>query len=251
MAFTVVIPARLASTRLPNKPLLDIAGRPMIAHVVAQAQQSSAQRIIVAVDNIKTAEVLAEYDCEVCMTREDHFSGSDRIVEVIEKMDIADHEIIVNVQGDEPLIPVKLIDEVASHLIQDSNQNMATAAHAITAVDDIDNPNVVKVVLAKDNKALYFSRCAIPYSRNNRQQAVWRHIGVYAYRSHFLKKYNQWPSSPLEQTESLEQLRVLENGYSIAVHTVNYDTGIGVDTEEDLQHVRDVFSKSIDAHKLG
>lgn len=245
MPFTVVIPARLSSTRLPNKPLLDIAGRPMIAHVVNQAQQSNARRVIVAVDDVKTAEVLAPYDCEVCMTRQDHFSGSDRIVEVIETMNIADHEIVVNVQGDEPLIPPTLINQVAGCLVQDSGQVMSTAAHAIKATDDIDNTNVVKVVLANNKTALYFSRCPIPYVQNTRQQPVWRHIGIYAYRSHFLKLYNQWPSSPLEKTESLEQLRVLENGYPIAVHTVDYDTGIGVDTEQDLQQVRALLTNDI------
>ena len=238
MSFTVVIPARYASTRLPGKALADIGGCPMIAHVVDRARESSAARVIVATDDKRIADAVSAYDCEVCMTRTDHESGSDRLAEVVNTLDIADDEIIVNVQGDEPLIPAMLIDQVAAALEVAGKAVMSTAAKAIKDQADIDNPNVVKVVFNRHGRALYFSRAPIPFARDNRHSDAWHHIGIYAYRVSFLKRYDQWLTSGLEQTECLEQLRVLDNGDDIMVETVDYDTGIGVDTPEDLERVR-------------
>ena len=238
MSFTVVIPARYASTRLPGKALADIGGCPMIAHVVDRARESSAARVIVATDDKRIADAVSEYDCEVCMTRADHESGSDRLAEVVNTLDIADDEIIVNVQGDEPLIPGMLIDQVAAALEIAGEAVMSTAAKAIKDQADIDNPNVVKVVFNRNGRALYFSRASIPFARDKRYTDAWHHIGIYAYRASFLKRYDQLLTSGLEQTECLEQLRVLDNGDDIMVETVDYDTGIGVDTPEDLERVR-------------
>jgi len=243
MAFTVVIPARYASTRLPGKVLADIAGRPMIAHVVARARESSAGRVIVATDDQSIAEAVECLECEVCMTSAEHESGSDRLAEVVEKLSINDDEIVVNVQGDEPLIPGLLIDQVAAALEIAGDAVMSTAAKAIENEADIENPNVVKVVFSRAGKALYFSRAPIPYARDKRDTNAWHHIGIYAYRASFLKRYDQLVRSSIEQTECLEQLRVLDNGDSILVETVDYDTGVGVDTEEDLERVRQIMSQ--------
>jgi len=245
MAFTVVIPARYASTRLPRKALLDIAGKPMIAHVVDRANESSAKRVIVATDDQRIADAVSELKCEICMTREDHESGSDRIAEVVSKFDLADDEIIVNVQGDEPMIPGELIDQVAASLDLAPNAAMSTAAMRIDNADDINNSNVVKVVFNRNGVAMYFSRAPIPYAREERASVAYRHIGIYAYRSEFLKRYHLLVPSSIEQTEKLEQLRVLDNGDTIMVEVVDHGTGIGVDTHEDLETVRDLFSKSL------
>ena len=241
MSFTVVIPARYASSRLPGKMLADIAGAPMIAHVVDRARESSAARVIVATDDQRIADVVAQIDCEVCMTSTEHESGSDRLAEVVENIGFDDDHIIVNVQGDEPLVPGILIDQVAAALEVSQDAAMATAAKAIEHDEDLNNPNVVKVVFDRTGKALYFSRSAIPYARGERHTNAWHHIGIYAYRASFLKRYDQLVRSALEQTECLEQLRVLDNGDSIMVETVDYDTGIGVDTVEDLERVRGIM----------
>jgi 3-deoxy-manno-octulosonate cytidylyltransferase (CMP-KDO synthetase) len=238
MSFVVIIPARFASTRLPGKALALIAGKTMIEHVVDRANESHAKRVIVATDDKRIQAALASSNCEVCLTRADHESGSDRLAEVVEKLHIDDHEIVVNVQGDEPLIPGKLIDQVAASLQNASNAVMSTAAKAIETEDDLNNPNVVKVVFAQNGRALYFSRAGIPFARDKRTAKAWHHIGIYAYRSEFLKRYDRLQSSTLEQTESLEQLRVLDNGNDIMVETVDFDTGVGVDTPEDLDKVR-------------
>jgi len=239
--FSVVIPARFGSTRLPGKILADIAGKPMIAHVVDRANESQADRVIVATDDLRIATALSDSDCEVCMTREDHQSGSDRLAEVVELNGFADDEIIVNVQGDEPLMPGKLIDRVALSLASASDAVMSTAAHKIINVDDLHDPNIVKVVFAQSGRALYFSRAAIPFAQNQQRADAWHHIGIYAYRSGFLKQYTELSPSAIEQTESLEQLRVLDNGYAIVVEPIDYDAGFGVDTEMDLARVRQIF----------
>ena len=243
MAFTVIIPARYASTRLPGKALSEIHDRPMIAHVVDRARESSATRVIVATDDRRIADAVGGLDCEICMTRVGHESGSDRLAEVVEKLLFDDNEIVVNVQGDEPLIPGKLIDQVAAALKNSENAVMSTAAKAIEDDSDLMSPNVVKVVFNRVGDALYFSRAPIPFARDNRYTNAWHHIGIYAYRVSFLKRYDQLIRSELEQTECLEQLRVLDNGDSIKVETVDYDTGIGVDTLEDLERVRRLMSK--------
>ncbi len=243
MTFTVVIPARYDSTRLPGKVLADIAGKPMIAHVVERANESQAHRVIVATDDQRIADSLNNSECEICMTRADHQSGSDRLAEVVQVLSIVDDEVIVNVQGDEPCVPGKLINQVAASLSSGNDAVMATAAKQIIDPADIDNPNVVKVVFARNGKALYFSRAAIPYSREARAANAWHHIGIYAYRSGFLKRYHQLHSSNIETSESLEQLRVLDNGETIMIEIVDYDTGIGVDTQEDLERARLLLAK--------
>ena len=241
MSFIVVIPARYASTRLPGKALADIAGKTMIEHVVDRANESDAKRVIVATDDSRIQAALAAADCEVCLTRSDHESGSDRLAEVVDTLGIADDEVVVNVQGDEPLIPGKLINQVASALMAAKAAVMSTAAKAINSEQDLNNPNVVKVVFAQNGRALYFSRSAIPFARDKRVASAWHHIGISAYRCGFLKDYQTLKSSPIEQTESLEQLRVLDNGYDIMVEPIDYDTGIGVDTPADLQKVKALF----------
>lgn len=242
MAFIVVIPARYASTRLAGKALLDIAGKPMIAHVVEQANQSQADRIIVATDDERIEQALTQSNCEVCMTRADHPSGSDRLTEVVEKLAFDDEDIVVNVQGDEPMIPPQLINHVALALDKRNDCVMSTAAHLIDDALEIDNPNVVKVVFDQQGKALYFSRAAIPFDRDDEGRQAWRHIGIYAYRAGFLKRYQQLLPSNLEQSEKLEQLRVMDNGESIVVESIDYDPGIGVDTQDDLDRVRELLS---------
>lgn len=243
MSYTVVIPARFASTRLPGKILADIAGKPMIEHVVERANESAAQRVIVATDDPRISKALDHVGCEVCMTREDHETGSDRLQEVVQKLDLPDDEIVVNVQGDEPLIPGKLINQVAEALRIDAKASVSTVAKRLEDADDINNPNIVKVVFAQGGRALYFSRAPIPYSRDERFAAAWHHIGIYAYRAVFLRHYDQLAESAIEHTESLEQLRVLDNGHIIRVETVDYPTGIGVDTLEDLETVRSIMSR--------
>ena len=243
MKFTVVIPSRYASSRLPGKPLLDIAGKPMITHVVDQAIKSQADRVIVATDDERIQNMLSDANCEVCMTQENHLSGSDRLAEVVDVLGFSDDDIIVNVQGDEPMVPPQLIDQVAALLDKQSDCVMSTAAHLIEDAEDIDNPNVVKVVFDRQGKALYFSRSAIPFDRDGEGREAWRHIGIYAYRAGFLKRYQQLQASPLEQSEKLEQLRVMDNGESIVVQTIDYDVGIGVDTQSDLDHVRELLGQ--------
>lgn len=242
MSFSVVIPARFASTRLPGKALADIAGKPMIAHVVDRAKESSARRVIVATDDQRIADALQGLDCEVCMTRSDHVSGSDRLAEVVTALDLAHDEIVVNVQGDEPLVPGRLIDQVAAALQVSGDAVMSTAARKIHDPQQINDPNVVKVVFTRTGKALYFSRAAIPFVRDGGSFDCWHHIGIYAYRAGFLRRYPEIVSSALEQAESLEQLRVLDNGDTIMVETVDYETGIGVDTQADLERVRALFN---------
>jgi len=241
MSFTVVIPARYASTRLPGKAIAEIAGKPMVAHVVARANESGAQRVIVATDDQRIVDVLQGHACEVCLTRDDHLSGSDRLAEVVEKLAIPDDEIIVNVQGDEPMIPGQLIDRVAAALERADWAVMSTAARKITDQPLFEDPNIVKVVFDQKGKAMYFSRAPIPYARDVQVTDAWHHIGIYAYRSSFLKRYHTLAVSPIEQTESLEQLRVLDNGDSIVVESTEYDPGIGVDTPQDLERVRRIM----------
>ena len=244
MSFTVIIPARYASTRLPGKALADIAGKPMVAHVVDRAHESGASRVIVATDDQRIVDALNGLDCEVCLTRPDHESGSDRLTEVVQTLNIADDEIVVNVQGDEPMIPGRLIDQVANSLAKEKDAAMSTAARKITSEEAIDDPNVVKVVFTHTGRAMYFSRASIPFARDNRKADAWHHIGIYAYRASFLKRYHLLKPSLIEQTESLEQLRVLDNGEFIMVEQVDYETGVGVDTPADLEKIRNLMVNS-------
>jgi 3-deoxy-manno-octulosonate cytidylyltransferase (CMP-KDO synthetase) len=249
MSFTVIIPARLASTRLPNKPLADLGGKPMVVRVAERARESGAARIIVATDHADIAAACAAHGVEACMTRADHQSGSDRIAEVAQKIGLAPDAVVVNLQGDEPLIDPALLDACAARISGDVP--MATCAHPISDVADVFNPNVVKVVLDKAGRALYFSRATIPWHRDGfahtREQlpegyAPLRHIGLYAYSNAFLQAYPKLEASPLEQVEALEQLRVLWHGYPIAVHVTASAPQAGVDTPEDLARVRQQFA---------
>jgi 3-deoxy-manno-octulosonate cytidylyltransferase (CMP-KDO synthetase) len=243
--FKIVIPARYASARLPGKPLLDIGGKPMIIRVAEQAQKSNATEIVVATDFAKIVDVTKAYGFNAEMTRLDHASGTDRIAEVAQKLGWGDEEIVVNVQGDEPLIDPMLINQVATHLAQHPQAVMATACHAVHDEASLLNPNVVKVVTDAEGFALYFSRAPIPYPRDedykNNIQAF-RHIGIYAYRVGFLKQYAKLTVSALEKIESLEQLRVLHHGYKIGVCVTENAPATGVDTQADLDAARAVFA---------
>jgi len=240
-SFTVVIPARLASSRLERKALVDLGGKPMVIRVAERSAQSAANRIIVATDAQEIESVCKAANLEVMMTREDHPSGTDRLAEVALQLGLNDEAIVVNVQGDEPLIPVDLINQVANTLQSKPHCAMATAAVAIHDQSEIANPNAVKVVLSKNNEALYFSRSAIPFDRNHNSPIYYRHLGIYAYRTGFLKAFSNLAISPLEQAESLEQLRALWHGYAIAVHITPESPPPGVDTQADLDRARQFF----------
>lgn len=249
MSFTVIIPARLASTRLPNKPLADLGGKPMVVRVAERAALSGAARIIVATDHEAIRAACAAHGIEVCMTRADHPSGTDRIAEVARTLQLPDDAVVVNLQGDEPLIDPALL--AASAACIGAAVPMATCAHPLHDVADAFNPNVVKVVLDKAGRALYFSRATIPWHRDGFAASTaalpdgyvpLRHIGLYAYSNAFLQAYPGLAVSPLEAIEALEQLRVLWHGYPIAVHVTDAAPAAGVDTPEDLARVRLYFS---------
>jgi 3-deoxy-manno-octulosonate cytidylyltransferase (CMP-KDO synthetase) len=242
--FKVVIPARYASTRLPGKPLLDIAGKPMVIRVVEQAEKSDAEEIVIATDFEKIIEVAQAHHKQAVMTRISHVSGTDRIAEVVEKMGWADDAIVVNVQGDEPLIDPVLINEVAEHLAGNTEAVMATACHPIHDEAAFLNPNIVKVVIDHHGNALYFSRAPIPYPRDDQYKQhiqAFRHIGIYAYRVGFLKQYADLSVTALEKIESLEQLRVLHHGFKIGVTITQHAPASGVDTQQDLDYVRSLY----------
>lgn len=250
MSFTVIIPARLASTRLPNKPLADLGGKPMVVRVAERAAQSGAAQVVVATDHADIFAACQAHRVTVYMTRADHPSGTDRIAEVAAAMELAADAVVVNVQGDEPMIDPALIAATAAKI--DADVPMATAAHAIDDVADVFNPNVVKIVLDKAGRALYFSRATIPWHRDGFAQskeamptgyAPLRHIGLYAYSNAFLQTYPKLAASPLEHVEALEQLRVLWHGFSIAVHITQNNPAAGVDTPEDLVRVRRHFGQ--------
>ncbi|MBS0445606.1 MAG: 3-deoxy-manno-octulosonate cytidylyltransferase [Proteobacteria bacterium] len=250
MKFTVLIPARLASTRLPNKPLADLGGVPMVVRVAQRAAGSAARAVVVAADHEDIVAACRAHGITALLTRNDHPTGSDRLAEACELLGLAGTDIVVNVQGDEPLIAPGLIDACASLLSERAADCvMSTAAHRIHAADELDNPNIVKVVLDAQSRALYFSRAAIPWWRDGRSAgqivpddpAPLRHMGIYAYQAGFLRRFPQLPVSPLERIEALEQLRVLWHGERIAVHVSDEQPGPGVDTPEDLERVQALF----------
>lgn len=244
MSFKVVIPARYASSRLPGKPLLDIAGKPMVIRVAEQAGKSGAEAVVIATDSERIIEVSKTYQVDVVMTRVDHISGTDRIAEVAQKLNWNDDDIVVNVQGDEPLIDPELIQEVALTLENSRGAVMATACHPLDDKALMLNPNVVKVVMDVNGNAMYFSRSPIPYPRDEAHKnnvKAHRHIGIYAYRVSFLKEYAELSITQLEQVESLEQLRVLHHGYKIAMTVTDNAPATGVDTQADLDYIRSVF----------
>ena len=258
--YTILIPARLHSTRLPEKPLADIGGIPMVVRVaqrVQQVQQTAtdvAPRIVVAADHPRIVQACADFGVQAVLTDSHHPSGSDRLAQACTLLQLPDDSIVVNVQGDEPLIDPQLPQAVAQLLAATPAASMATAAHPLSNWADLCNPNIVKVVCDAQQLALYFSRAPIPWWRDGyanastaiepalcQQPAPLRHIGIYAYRAAFLKQFPQLPQAPLEIAESLEQLRALWHGYPIAVHITQQEPGRGIDTPQDLAHVRALF----------
>lgn len=242
--FTVLIPARLASSRLPDKPLADIGGLPMVVRVARRAALSGATRCVVAADDPRILAACAQHGVAALATRADHPSGSDRLAEACAALGLADDEVVVNVQGDEPLIEPALIDAVAAELQARTDCAMSTAAHAIEWRADWLDPNVVKVVTDARGTAQYFSRAPIPWWRDSMagddlpSPAPLRHVGIYAYRAAFLRRFPTLPAAPTERLESLEQLRALWHGERIAVHLTAHAPGPGVDTPQDLARVR-------------
>lgn len=253
--FKAVIPARHASTRLPGKPLLDIAGKPMVVRVAEQAMKSGADEVLVATDHPEIEAACRAHGLEVLMTRGDWPTGTDRISEVVQLKGWSDDTVVVNVQGDEPLIDPKLIDMVANALLN-GEQDIATCGHAIDNWEEFKNPNVVKIAMREDGDALYFSRAPIPFPRDAFATQAWpagapagrlgiRHIGLYAYRARFLRKYQTLPPAAIEVLESLEQLRALANGFRIKVCMIQDAPLPGVDTAQDLEKVRSLFGSRL------
>lgn len=249
--FTVLIPARFASTRLPGKPLLDVAGKPMVVRVAERAQASGASRVVVATDDERIRAVVADHGIDVLMTRSSHPTGTDRLAEAAAQLGLDDEAIVVNVQGDEPLLEPALIKAVAETLIAHADASIATACHPIEDPAEAFNPNVVKVVLDHDGYALYFSRATIPWARDAFAVTtkkipvglpLYRHYGLYAYRVAFLRRYPSLAPATIEQLEALEQLRALWHGHRIIVKITRGAPAPGVDTEEDLERVRAVFA---------
>lgn len=245
-AFKIVIPARYASTRLPGKPLLEIAGRPMLQYVHERAQQSGASEVIIATDDQRIFNAATDFDAAVRMTSSGHASGTERLAEIAEMMAWDDQSVVVNVQGDEPLIPPALIRQVAEGLASKPAAAVATLGYPIQDRDEITDPHIVKVVLDKEGYALYFSRAPIPWQRDDSSSsgsvAALRHIGLYAYRAGFLRHYKELEPSPLEEIEKLEQLRVLWHGMRIHVEMASEMPGHGVDTDSDLTRVEKILS---------
>ena len=248
MSFTVVIPSRYQSTRLPGKPLLDIAGKPMVQRVYERAQQSSADRVLIATDDDRIRKAAQSFGAEVIMTSADHPSGTDRLAEVADQLGLSAESVIVNVQGDEPLIPAAVINQVAENLLANSEFAAATLCHSIHSKTEFLDVSAVKVVADQSGEALYFSRAPIPWPRDLELEedlpegfSPQRHIGIYAYRADLLREFVGWPKSPLERLESLEQLRILHQGKKIHVQTCCEMVPAGVDTPEDLERVRQVL----------
>lgn len=248
-AYTVIVPARLASTRLPNKPLADIHGLPMVVRVAQRAALSNASQVVVAADSIEIVQACQAHGVHAMLTQVDHPSGSDRLAEASALLGLNPHDVVVNVQGDEPLINPELINQVAELLVKRPSASMSTAAHEIHELAEFTNPNVVKVVIDQAQLALYFSRAPIPWWRDGfangiqtlPQPAPLRHIGIYAYRVGFLQSFPTLQAAHIETGEALEQLRALWHGHKIAVHITPDVPGPGVDTPEDLERVRALY----------
>lgn len=251
LKFKVVIPARYGSSRLPGKPLLPLAGKPMIAHVCERALEANADEVVVATDDQRIVDAVSALGIKAVMTRADHQSGTERIAEVAELCQWSTEQIIVNLQGDEPLIPPAYISDLAHALAAQQAAGIATLAATIVDAEELFNPNAVKVVLNQAGYALYFSRAPVPWDRDgfavaqqlSQKMAHYRHIGIYGYRVGFLQRYCQWATSPLEQIESLEQLRILWQGESILVQIVDKIPHAGVDTAADLDRVAKVLAR--------
>ena len=246
MSFSIIIPARFASTRLPGKPLREICGKPMIEHVIDRALESDADEVVVATDVQEIADAVSHLNIKVCLTHSDHQSGTERLSEVIEQLDFADDKILVNLQGDEPLMPPVCLNQVGHALENDPVLQMATLCTPLTDLDELFDPHTVKVIRDINDYAIYFSRAAIPWSRDEfnhkprnmpKTQQYHRHIGLYGYRAGFIKQFLEWEVSEIEKTESLEQLRVLYHGVKLKVITAVKTPGPGIDTIEDLNRV--------------
>ena len=251
MKFSVIIPARYASTRLPGKPLVDIAGKPMVQHVYERAMESGATRVCIATDDERIARAAASFGAEAIMTSPDHPSGTDRLAEAVTLLGLDDDHIVVNLQGDEPMMPASLIHQVAEDLHAHAGAAVATLCERITTAAELFDPHVVKVVMDEAGNALYFSRAVIPWDREAfsittealpEQAEHYRHIGLYAYRAGFIREYVRWPACPLERMESLEQLRVLWRGRRIHVSVAAQRPGPAVDTEEDLRRATEAMA---------
>ena len=248
-AFTVIVPARLASTRLPHKPLADIHGLPMVVRVAQRAALSNANQVVVAADSIEIVQACQAHGVRAMLTQVNHPSGSDRLAEASALLGLKPHDVVVNVQGDEPLINPELINQVAELLVKRPTASMSTAAHEIHELAEFTNPNVVKVVIDQNQLALYFSRAPIPWWRDGFAQGIQslpqpaplRHVGIYAYRVGFLQSFPTLQAAPIETGEALEQLRALWHGHKIAVHITPDVPGPGVDTPEDLERVRALY----------
>lgn len=234
MKFLGIIPARYSSTRLEAKPLKKIHGHTMIEWVYKRAKKSELHDLVVATDDKRIYDEVISFGGKAIMTSETHPNGTSRIAEVCEKMD--DYDVIINIQGDEPLIEADMINSLINTFKENKDLVMATLKHKLNSKEEIENPNSVKVICDKNNYAIYFSRSVIPYPRKNENISYYKHIGIYAYKRDFVIEYSKMPSSPLEEAESLEQLRVLENGYKIKVLETSHSL-IGVDTEQNLQDV--------------
>ncbi len=241
MSFVVVIPARYAATRLPGKPLLDIAGKPMLQHTWERAVASDAERVVVATDDQRIEQAAMDFGAEVCRTANSHRSGTDRIQEVCKQLQLPAEHIVVNVQADEPLLPPSAINQVALNLAE-HDADIATLCEVITSQQEVDDPNSVKVVLSRQGRALYFSRSTIPYNASASAGNCFRHIGLYAYRVAILNQFVTWPAADLEVSEKLEQLRALSNDVFIHVAQSEHRIPAGVDTEKDLEAVRRVLA---------
>ncbi|MEG1582472.1 MAG: 3-deoxy-manno-octulosonate cytidylyltransferase [Cetobacterium sp.] len=235
MKFLGVIPARYESTRLPRKPLKDICGYPMIEWVYKRALKSNLDKVIVATDSQEVYDAVKEFGGEVILTSKNHINGTSRIAEVCQK--ITDYDVIINIQGDEPLIEPEMINSLIDSFKQEEDLKMSTLKHKLIKKEDIENPNFVKVVTDKKDYAIYFSRSVIPYPRNENLDIYYKHVGIYGYKRDFVLEYSNLESTPLENSESLEQLRVLENGYKIKVLETKFEV-IGVDTQDELEKVR-------------
>ncbi|MBV1882639.1 MAG: 3-deoxy-manno-octulosonate cytidylyltransferase [Pseudomonadales bacterium] len=254
MTFSVIIPARYASSRLPGKPLLDLAGKSMVQRVYEQAQKSQANTVVVATDDSRIEMAVKAFGGEVVMTSPEHASGTDRLQEVVTKLGLGNEEIVVNVQGDEPLMPPELIDQVAVNLAQNARADISTLCELIESADQLFDPNAVKVAFDCDGMAMYFSRAPIPWNRDAFASGVdkvlakdltknyHRHVGIYAYRVRFLHQFVEWDQAPIEILESLEQLRALHHGVGIHVELACTDSGSGVDTPEDLKRLRELLT---------
>ena len=252
MSYSIIIPSRYSSTRLPGKPLLDINGKPLIQHVYECAIRSDAKEVIIATDNERIQDFANGFGARVCMTKSDHPSGTDRLSEVVSQLKLADDEIIVNLQGDEPMMPANLLDQVANSLEKSSIAAISTMCEPITLTEDAFDPDIVKVIIDHSGHALYFSRAPIPWVRGDYEHSnqknsdetvenCFRHIGLYAYRTGFLKDYPQLEACQIEQQEALEQLRAMYHGYRIKVEIAEESAGIGVDTPADLEKARQLL----------